>query len=80
MKFKYLSIIALLFVLSCTPKTTEQIVEQVEEPVVKEKVECATFNDLGRKQSEAMESFILYKDLVKEKDYKAAYPLWQKAM
>ncbi len=80
MKIKYLSCLLLVVILSCTPKTTEKIVEVVEEPKVMERVECATFNDLGSKKNAALEAFVLYKDLVKAKDYDAAYPLWQKAM
>ena len=80
MRIKYLSLLAFLTVLACTPKTTEKIVEVVEEPVKKEKVECATFNDLGKSQSTAIESFVLYKDQIKAKNFEAAYPIWQKAI
>ncbi len=78
-KFSFYLFLSFLLV-ACTPKTTEKIVEVVEEPVQKERVECATFNDLGSRQNEALEAFVLYKDQVKAKDYEAAYPLWQKAM
>lgn len=80
MKVKYLSLLACILVLACTPKTTEKIVEIVEEPVVKEKVECATFNDLGNKKETAAEAFFLYKAQVKTKNFKEAYPYWQKAI
>lgn len=67
--------------LACTPKTTEKVIDNTAEVVeVKKDIPCATFGDLGSRQNEAMEAFILYKDQIKAKDFNAAYPLWQKAM
>jgi hypothetical protein len=76
----YFFIFFAFLILACTPKTTEQIIDKTEEVVKVEKVECATFNDLGKNKNESIEAFILYKDQIKAKDFDAAYPLWQKAI
>ena len=75
-----LLVVLAFFISSCTPKTTEKIVEVPVEKKVTKVIECATFNDLGSKQEAAVTAFILYKDELKLKNYEAAYPLWQKAM
>lgn len=80
---KYIWLNALVLILfSCTPKATKPV---VSEPEVKESVSqvdprCRTFEDIGYKKEEAYTAYILFKDEIKRKNYKAAYPIWQKAM
>lgn len=70
---------------ACTPKTTETVVEKsetVEEVVRPEEPEnpCMTLNKLSGYDREQVETaYVLYKDLVKMKKFKEAYPLWKKA-
>jgi len=70
---------------ACTPKTTEVVKapeEVVEEPVRPEEPAnpCMTLNKLpGIEREEVETAYVLYKDLVKLKKFKAAYPLWKKA-
>ena len=75
-----ITFIALIF--ACGPKTTEATTETEEAPkeVVEEeerKTDCATFKDSGN-EDEAVENYVLYRDMLKAKDYTAAMDYWQK--
>jgi len=78
------SILFFVCLFSCTPKTTETVVEEpvVEEVVKKEEPDnpCMTLSKLSSKDRDQVETaYVLYKDLVKMKKYKQSYPLWKQA-
>jgi len=83
--FPYITLMFTLFVFACSPKTAPEpeVVEKVESPTpTKQNPEnpCTTFADLsGYDRDEIETAYVLYKDLVKQKKYKEAFPLWQKA-
>jgi len=72
-----------LICFSCTPKVTAPVVKEPEvvQPVVKEDNNpCVTLDELPSSVKDEVETaYVLYKDKMKEKDYGAAFPLWQKA-
>lgn len=84
-KLGFLAPLLALLVLGCSPKTVPVVVEEVvEESKSVVKVErsnpCTTFDDLsGATRDEVETAYVLYKDLIKEKKYDEAFPLWQKA-
>ncbi len=71
--------------MGCSPKTTpptEEITKEQSPPPKKQAPEnpCRTFDDLDpAKRDEVETAYVLYKDKVKEKNYKDALPLWQTA-
>ncbi len=74
----------ILICFSCTPKVTAPVV--VEKPVVVEPVKvedknpCVTLDELSSSVRDEVETaYVLYKDNMKTKNYKAAFPLWKKA-
>jgi len=74
------------FIIACTPKTTEKVAEEAKEetPQVVRPDEpdnpCRTLNDLSSSERDEVETaYVLYKDLVKQKKYQEAFPLWEKA-
>ncbi|MDF1696733.1 MAG: hypothetical protein P1U56_12905 [Saprospiraceae bacterium] len=80
--------ILFLFVLcigACSPKTAPEPVK--EEPVTNQvptkqdpENPCTTFSDLPTVERDEVETaYVLYKDLVKQKKYKEAFPYWEKA-
>jgi len=83
-KIACLILCASVVIFSCTPKTTEvvkapEIVEEVVKPTEPENP-CKTLSKLSGYEREQVETaYVLYKDLVKLKKYKKAYPLWKKA-
>ena len=84
MKFSYLySIIFLGFMMSCSPKTTEEVVAIPDEVIPKKPTvdnPCTTLDDLvGYKREEAETAFAIYRDFIKRDDYEGAFPLWEKA-
>ncbi|MBT8231209.1 MAG: hypothetical protein HKO66_07705 [Saprospiraceae bacterium] len=83
LKFLSVFFIAALFS-NCTPKTQEVIVPVVEEEkIVRPKTPdnpCTTLSDLNGYERENTETaYVLYKDLVKTKEFEKALPLWKKA-
>lgn len=76
--------VLLSILIACTPKVTEQVVEkevikQVEEPVV-DSNPCTTLDELNPSVKDEVETaYVLYKDQVKQKNFTAAMPLWEKA-
>ena len=69
-------------VISCTPKVAEPIQEVVTTPppVVEDTNPCMTLDELSASMRDEVETaYVLYKDLVKQKKYKEAFPLWEKA-
>jgi len=73
-----------LLLFSCTPKTTETVVPEAPVEEVVKSTEpanpCMTLDKLPGSVSEDVKTaYVLYKDLVKLKKYKDAYPLWKKA-
>lgn len=79
----YILAVMVVIVASCTPKVVEKIEDKshaVEIPELSEEQKmCRTFDQLGSRRNEALEAFVLYRDLVKAKNYTQAYPLWKKA-
>ncbi len=78
-------IVLLGIVVSCSPKTVPKVVETpkvvVPQPT-KQNPEspCRTFSDLSISERDEVETaYVLYKDLIKEKKYEEAFPLWEKA-
>lgn len=83
MSYKSISIIniALLFVISCTPKVAPVVVEQPKEVKPKYEGPCATFDDLTpAEKDEAETSYVLYKDFIRTKSFDEAYSYWSRAM
>ncbi len=82
-RFFFLLIIA--FVLSCSPKSQEELVEvppEKVERVVKPNplTPCTTLDQLsGYIREEVETAFVLYRDQIKLNNIENAYPLWQKA-
>lgn len=75
--------IAILFVIACTPKVSEVVEEKPTTPAPEPpKVDnpCITLDELSSaKNDEISTAYVLYKDLVKLEKYEEAFPLWQKA-
>ncbi len=87
MKRNYLllSIMMVLLVWACTPKTAKETVVKEETPKVEtppkpepeKESKCPTFDDAPDKDK-AIENYVLCKDEIKRKNYDAALPLWEK--
>jgi len=80
---RYLYIFLIAIVFSCTPKTTEEVIEEpvveIEKPTEPDNP-CTTFADLTPSQRDQTETaYVLYKDLYDLKKYDEAFPLWKKA-
>lgn len=80
----YITILLTLFVFACSPKSTPEPEMKEKEPTAPTKQEpknpCTTFGDLGGVERDEVETaYVLYKDLVKQKKYTEAFPLWEKA-
>lgn len=71
----------LISVFACTPKITEEVVEDetIDTPISNVDPECQTFDDIGVYKQEALESFVIYKQALKNKEYDQAYEYWKKA-
>ncbi len=78
----FFCLLILISLVHCTPKTSTPI---VEEPLIEEVQEeplgpCVTLDQLSPSEKDATETaYVLYKDLVKQKKYDEALPLWEKA-
>lgn len=74
----------LCLIIACTPKVTEQVVEEkvvekVQEPVA-DSNPCVTLDELSPSVKDEVETaYVLYRDQVKQKNFEAALPLWEKA-
>ncbi len=82
--YPYIVLLLTFLVFACSPKTAPEPVVVEEKPTIPTKQEpenpCITFGDLsGTDRDEVETAYVLYKDLVKEKKYKEAFPLWEKA-
>lgn len=75
----------LIVVLACSPKVTNPV---IKEEVVKEDIPikqapqspCASFADLpGEDREKAETAFVLYKDYIKQNNYKEAFTQWKLA-
>lgn len=85
MNFKYYLLVFITSLLACSPKVTEvqveeEVVEQTEPEVTEPANPCRTLADLNgalREQTET--AYVLYRDQIKLKDYKAAFELWKQA-
>jgi len=80
----FVLILLMAIVYACSPKTAPEpeTEEQVTAPPTKMEPEnpCTTFADLDVNERDEVENaYVLYKDLVKLKKYKEAFPLWEKA-
>lgn len=81
---KYVSVICcVIFIIACTPKVAETIVEEPK-PVVQIREEpdnpCMTLGKLSPQlRDEAETAYTLYRDQVKLKYYDEALPLWRRA-
>ena len=81
-KFTILSTL-LIIIASCTPKVSAPIQEEVvtaPPPVVKDDNPCTTLDELSSARKDEVETaYVLYKDLVKQKKFEEAFPLWKRA-
>lgn len=75
---------AFLFLLACTPKTTEKTTVTTPEPPPPPKTEgetlsnCPKWTDLPPAQADEVENnFVIYRDFLKAGDYTEAYKIWQ---
>lgn len=81
----FLSTLGIVFIFSCTPKVTEEVkAPEVVKPTVDISKEpdnpCTTLKDLSPSdRNDAETAYVLYKDQVKQKNFEAALPLWEKA-
>lgn len=76
-----LSLLLLFLVLSCTPKVVEEIVEVAPPPPPfrEDLSPCGKFFESDN-SDEAETAHVLYRDLIKLKNFEEAMPLWEKAM
>jgi len=74
-------LLGIFFIAACSPKVQETVVTPtVKEEVVKELDPngCIKFSDLSvDKADQVTDDYNLYRDRIKEKDFKAAYPRWK---
>lgn len=74
-------LLSIFFITACSPKVQDTVVAPpVKEEVAKELDPngCIQFNDLGlEKADQVSDDYNLYRDRIKEKDFKAAYPMWK---
>ena len=79
--FSLIILIGILLLAACSPKVQDTVVTPtVKEEVVKELDPngCIQFNDLGLDKADRVsDNYNLYRDRIKEKDFKAAYPMWK---
>jgi tetratricopeptide (TPR) repeat protein len=82
MNAKNLLILPLLFLLACTPKTTEKTPTPPPPPPPQQDEslsECPKWTDLPLSQADDVENnYVIYRDFLKVGDYTRAYELWQK--
>jgi len=80
---KFLPLFLVVLFFSCTPKVTEEVIEEpVKEvtPTPDPNNPCITFADLDAgKRDEAETAYVLYKDLYDTEEFDKALPLWKKA-
>jgi len=73
--------LGILFWTSCTPKVQEPII--ATEPVVEEVKEldpngCIRWDEIGAEKADRVtDNYNIYRDQIKSKNFKAAYPLWK---
>ena len=86
MNIKHLLSLSLFFILlvACTPKTTEPTKTTESEPITENPTEpeeelspCKNWHDLPNKE-EVIEWHVLYRDQMRLKNFKDAFPLWEK--
>lgn len=81
MKNKSLLLIAVLYlVVACSPKTGQQTVEKPikkEEPIVNEDLSPCKNWKVPSKNDEAETNYVIYRDMLKNKDYERAFEYWQ---
>ena len=79
------SFLLTLMIMACSPKTAPEPVvveKEVPKPPTKQEPEnpCTTFGDLDSDVRDEVETaYVLYKDMVKLRKYKEAFPLWERA-
>lgn len=76
-----LSVFILFLTVACTPKIVEEVVEAPPPPppVREDLSPCGKFFESDNPE-EAETAHVLYRDLIKFKNYEEAMPLWEKAM
>ena len=76
-----LSVFILFLAVACTPKIVEEVVEAPPPPppVREDLSPCGKFFESDNPE-EAETAHVLYRDLIKFKNYEEAMPLWEKAM
>ncbi len=81
LRLSKLSLFMLFLVLACTPKIVEEVAEVAPPPppVREDLSPCGKFFESGN-PDEAETAHVLYRDLVKLKNFEEAMPLWEKAM
>ncbi len=75
------TIFAILLFSTCTPSPTKEATDPDPSEVVPEKPlvsddPCAKFSD-SRKGEQAIDSYVIYRDYIKNGDWDGAYPYWQ---
>ena len=74
-------LISFLFWISCAPKIQEPVVTTESEIKIVTKLDpngCITWNELGAtKADQVTDNYNIYRDRIKSKNFKAAYPLWK---
>ena len=79
--FLTILLLGIFFWVSCTPKVQEPIVTtEPKEEIVKELDPngCITWNEIGATKADRVtDNYNIYRDRIKSKDFKAAYPLWK---
>ena len=84
-KYTWLTMALIAMILACTPKIAEVVTEEVAPPPPPKKVvdpnmsTCPKFSD-STNGDEAETAHVLYRDMLKNKQYEEALPLWEKAM
>ncbi|MEL6987048.1 MAG: hypothetical protein AAGK97_04385 [Bacteroidota bacterium] len=77
-----LPLFAMIIIIACTPKATEETTktEEVKKEAPKKeddvKTDCATFKD-APSEDDATENYVIYRDMMKAKDYGTAMDYWQ---
>lgn len=79
--FLIILLLGIFFWVSCTPKIQEPIVTtEPKEEIVKELDPngCITWNEIGPAKADRItDDYNIYRDRIKSKKFKAAYPLWK---
>ncbi|MEM6965492.1 MAG: tetratricopeptide repeat protein [Bacteroidota bacterium] len=80
----FILIVGVLLWSACSPKTNEPVTatpEPEKEKIVEKKLDpngCIVFNDLSPGiQDRVTDNYNIYRDRIKEEDFKAAYPRWK---